>query len=171
MLLSSIFTFRFSIVLLTISTITARTAHTQPASNGLGLRAWDSVQIVALVDKMQSAWNKHDMHAFAGLFQTDAVFILWNAEVMNGRDSIEAGHARVHQSILRNSIRKEQIDEIRFVSDDVAVLRTYDNLTGDERYPTQTTESRKLFVCTKRDGLWRIGWGQTTRTPQFATKR
>ena len=132
-------------------------------------RAADSAQIIGLVDAMLKAWNTHDMRAFASLFHPEAIFVLWNSEVLRGRDSIEAGHVRVHQTFLRNSVRKERIDEIRFIGADAVVLRTYDNLVGDERHPGKVTESRKLFVCTKRDNVWKISWGQTTRTPEFST--
>lgn len=158
-----------SITLLVI--LFSTSAYNQSANVVTPARASDSTQIVGLVEAMLRAWNTHDMQAFASLFHKDAVFVLWNSEVLHGRDSIEAGHVQVHKTFLRNSVRKERIDEIKFVAPDVAILRTYDNLTGDERYPGKVTESRKLFVCTKRDNVWKIAWGQTTRTPEFSTVR
>lgn len=157
------------IVLANLINVLSTSAYAQSASHVTTSRASDSTQIVGLVESMLSAWNTHDMYAFANLFHKDAVFVLWNSEVLQGRDSIEAGHVQVHKTFLRKNVRKERIDEIKFVGPDVAVLRTYDNLTGDERYPGKVTESRKLFVCTKRDNVWRIAWGQTTRTPEFST--
>ena len=111
------------------------------------------------------------MHAFANLYHPDAVMMVFNAEVLQGRDSIKAGHVQVHKTILRNSVRKKRIDEFRFATPDVAVVRTYDNLTGDERYPGKVTESRILLVVTKRKNVWKIAWQQTTRFPEFATKK
>lgn len=131
----------------------------------------DGLQILALLDSMQITWNTHDMHAFANLFHPDAILVLFNAEVLQGRDSIKAGHVQVHKTILRNSVRKKRIDEFRFAAPNVAVVRTYDNLTGDERYPDKMTESRMLLVITKRKNSWRVAWGQTTRYPEFATKK
>jgi hypothetical protein len=29
----------------------------------------------------ETAWNEHDMHALAGLFHEDAVWVLWTGEV------------------------------------------------------------------------------------------
>ena len=41
-----------------------------------------------------------------------------------------------------------------FVGEDMAVVRTYDALTGDERYPDKVVRSRKLLVVTRRGGNW-----------------
>jgi hypothetical protein len=49
--------------------------------------------------------------------------------------------------------------------------RTYNNLSGDERYPGEVTESRKFLVCTRKNNVWKIGWGQNTRYPEFTTKK
>jgi uncharacterized protein (TIGR02246 family) len=134
-------------------------------------RASDIVQVIALVDSMEISWNTHDVQALANLFHANAIWVLFNSEVLQGRESIEAGHALVHKTILRNSVRKKRIDEKTFLSPDVAVVRICDNLTGDERYPNKVVESRGMLVITKRNDVWRIGWGQTTRPPEFSTKK
>jgi uncharacterized protein (TIGR02246 family) len=130
----------------------------------------DSTQIVAIIDSWQKAWNSHDMHAFANLFHEDGIWILWNGKVWKGRDTIEKGHAEVHKTVFRNSTQKKQIEEIAFVGPEAAVVRLYSTLTGDERYPDKVVESRNLLVITKRKNVWKIGWGQNTRFPEFTNK-
>lgn len=39
----------------------------------------------------------------------------------------------------------------------------YSTLTGDERYLDKVVRSRKILIVTKREGAWRVGWGQKTR--------
>lgn len=132
-------------------------------------KAADSTTIVALIDAMQMAWN---MHALANLFHEDGTWILWDGKVVwKGRSLIEEGHAKAHKTVYRNSIQTKQIEEITFVNPDAAVVRTHDTLTGDERYPAQVVESRKFLVCTRKDTVWKIGWGQNTRYPEFTTKK
>jgi uncharacterized protein (TIGR02246 family) len=132
--------------------------------------ATDSTQIVAIIDSWQKAWNSHDMHAFANLFHEDGIWVLWNGNVWKSRDTIEKGHAEVHKTVFRNSTQNKQIEELRFVGPETAVVRLYSTLTGDERYPDKVVESRNLLVFTKRKNEWKIGWGQNTRFPEFTNK-
>ena len=111
----------------------------------------------------EAAWNSHDMHAFAELFHDDAVWILWTGQVWTGRTAIEEGHAAVHKTYFRNSTQRETLDELTFVGPDAAVVRFLSTLTGDERWPDKAIRSRKLLVVTRREGKWRVGWGQNTR--------
>ena len=142
----------------------------QQSNQANGRNATDSTQIVSIIDNWQKAWNSHDMHAFANLFHEDGIWVLWNGKVWKGRDSIEKGHAEVHKTIFRNSTQKKQIEEISFVGQETVVVRLYSTLTGDERYPDKVVESRNLLVITKRKNVWKIGWGQNTRFPEFTNK-
>lgn len=123
----------------------------------------DEEQISAIIRGWEEAWNSHDMHAFAALFHEDGVWVLWTGDVWKGRTAIEEGHAAVHKTVFRNSIQHKRIDELTLVAPDAAVVRLYSTLTGDERAPDKVIRSRNLLVVTKRDGVWKIGWGQNTR--------
>jgi uncharacterized protein (TIGR02246 family) len=131
-------------------------------------RAADREQISALLARWENAWNKHDMSAFASLFHEDGVWVLWTGSVWTGRRAIEEGHAEVHKTVFRNSIQRERLEELTFVGSDAAVVRFCSMLTGDERLPDKVVRSRKFLVVTRRDGAWRIGWGQNTRLADTA---
>lgn len=126
-------------------------------------RTRDREQITALVARWEEAWNSHDMSAFASLFHEDGTWVLWTGAVWTGRAKIEEGHAAVHKTVFRNSVQRERLEELAFVGPDAAVVRFYSTLTGDERSPDKTVRSRKFLVVTRREGVWRIGWGQNTR--------
>jgi uncharacterized protein (TIGR02246 family) len=123
----------------------------------------DREQITAILNSWEIAWNSHDMHAFAGLFHEDGIWILWTGEVWKGRTAIEEGHAAVHKTVFRNSVQRERLEELTFVGPNAAVVRFYSTLTGDERSPDKVVRSRKILIVTKREGAWRVGWGQNTR--------
>jgi uncharacterized protein (TIGR02246 family) len=123
----------------------------------------DREQINTILRAVEEAWNKHDMRALANLFHEDGVWILWTGHVWTGRKAIEDGHAEVHRTVFRNSVQREQLEELTFVGPDAAVLRYCSTLTGDERAPEKLIRSRKIMVVTKREGDWKIGWGQNTR--------
>lgn len=126
-------------------------------------RAGDREQIAAILSGWEDAWNRHDMRAFASQFHEDGVWILWTGDVWKGREAIEEGHAAVHKTIFRSSVQRERMEELTFVSPDAAVVRFCSMLTGDERAPDKVVRSRKFLVLTKRQGEWKIGWGQNTR--------
>jgi uncharacterized protein (TIGR02246 family) len=125
--------------------------------------ATDQKQVSAIVAGLEEAWNEHDMQALANLFHEDGTWVLWTGQVWKGRSTIEEGHAAVHKTVFRNSIQRKRIEELTFVGEGMAVVRTYDTLTGDERYPDQVVRSRKLLIVTRRAGNWKIAWGQNTR--------
>ena len=136
------------------------TATSQDAPGG---SATDREQIMAIIDSWEKAWNNHDMDAFGALFHDDGVWVLWTGQVWKGRTAIEEGHAAVHKTVFRNSVQREKLEELTFVGPDAAVVRFYSTLTGDERAPAKVIRSRKFLVVTKRDGNWKVGWGQNTR--------
>jgi hypothetical protein len=74
--------------------------------------AADRDQIMAIVTRWETAWNTHDMTAYASLYHDDGVWVLWTGDVWTGRRAIEDGHAAVHKTIFRNSIQREHIEEL-----------------------------------------------------------
>jgi uncharacterized protein (TIGR02246 family) len=126
-------------------------------------RAVDREQISALLARWEDAWNRHDMAAFGSMFHDDGVWVLWTGAVWSGKRVIEEGHAEVHKTIFRNSIQRERLEELTFVGPDAAVVRFCSTLAGDERAPDKLVRSRKFLVVTRRQGSWRVGWGQNTR--------
>lgn len=126
-------------------------------------RATDRKEIATLVKGWEEAWNAHDMNAFGKLFHEEGTWILWTGAVWTGRTAIVEGHAAVHRTFFRNSVQRERLEELTFVGPDAAVVRFFSTLTGDERFPGKVVRSRKFLVVTRRDGVWKVSWGQNTR--------
>jgi uncharacterized protein (TIGR02246 family) len=126
-------------------------------------RASDREKITAIIQSWEGSWNSHDMHALASLFHDDGIWVLWTGQVWKGRTAIEEGHSAVHKTVFRNSVQREKLEELTFVGPDAAVVRFYSTLTGDERSPDKVVRSRKMLIVTKRNGIWKVGWGQNTR--------
>jgi uncharacterized protein (TIGR02246 family) len=125
--------------------------------------AEDRKQIAAILERWEHAWNTHDMSAFAELFHEDGVWVLWTGDVWTGRRRIEEGHAAVHKTIFRNSVQREKLEELTFTGPDAAIVRFCSLLTGSEPSPNQPVRSRKFIVVTRRQGVWKMSWGQNTR--------
>lgn len=143
-----------------IAVLTCQPTQSASASED---RAADRKELTALLDRWEDAWNTHDMHALAALFDEDAVWVLWTGEVWTGRKKFEDGMVAVHKTVYANSIQRERLEELTFVGPDAAVMRFHSELTGDTRSQGKVVQSRKILVVTRRDGMWRIGWGQNTR--------
>ena len=126
-------------------------------------RVEDRQQVSAILTRWEKAWNAHDMTAFAQLFHEDGVWVLWTGAVWTGRKQIEDGHAEAHRTVFRNSVQRERLEELTFVGPDAAVARFCSTLKGDERAPDTLVRSLKVLVVTRRQGTWRVGWGQNTR--------
>jgi uncharacterized protein (TIGR02246 family) len=125
--------------------------------------AEDRAQITSIVDKWERAWNTHDMAAYAALYHDDGVWVLWTGNVWSGKQAIEDGHAAVHKTIFRNSTQRELLEELTFIGSDAAIVRFCSVLTGSDQAPDSVIRSRKFLVVTKRQGQWKVSWGQNTR--------
>jgi uncharacterized protein (TIGR02246 family) len=125
--------------------------------------AADRAQITRIVDEWEQAWNTHDMARYAALYHDDGVWVLWTGNVWKGKKAIEDGHAAVHKTIFRNSTQRELLEELTFLGSDAAVVRFCSALTGSDHAPNSVIRSRKFLVVTKRQGQWKVSWGQNTR--------
>jgi len=123
----------------------------------------DREEITALLAALDQTWNEHDMRAHAALFHVDGIWIAWTGEVIKGRAAYEAELTPLHKTVFRNSVHKGWIEELEFVAPDVAIVRGYGTVIGNEPTPEKTHRYRNLIVMTKRDGAWKISWGQKTR--------
>jgi uncharacterized protein (TIGR02246 family) len=150
----------------TLAVASAGVVFAQPSATRRGKSAnsaKDREEITSILGRWEEAWRTHDMTAFASLFHEDGVWVLWTGDVWTGRRVIEEGHAAVHKTFFRNSIQRELLEELTFVGPHAAVVRFCSVLTGDERAPTEVIRSRKFLVVTRRQGAWKVSWGQNTR--------
>jgi uncharacterized protein (TIGR02246 family) len=155
--------FLFGVTLAVVCAATASaqsiaTPHDQSAN-----ATKDREEITSILGRWEEAWRIHDMTAFASLFHEDGVWVLWTGEVWTGRRVIEEGHAAVHKTVFRNSVQRENLEEVTFVGPDAAIMRFCSVLTGDERAPNDVIRSRKFVVVTRRQNTWKVSWGQNTR--------
>ena len=135
---------------------------------GNALAADDLREINGIIGRWQNAWNSHDMHAFAQLFHEDATWIVWTGLVWRGRQAIEDGHVAAHRTFFRDTTLSLNPQETRRVAPGVVVVRLIATVAGDSR-EAEPILDHKLLVLTRRDGAWRILYGQNTRlTPAVA---
>jgi uncharacterized protein (TIGR02246 family) len=125
-------------------------------------RESDREQIAAWMAALDETWNKHDMHAHAALFHEDGIWIAWTGHVLKGPAAYEAALAPLHKTIFGNSVHTGRIEELTFIAPDVAVVRGYGTVIGNEPTPDKVKRYWILVVMTKRNGVWKLSWGQKT---------
>jgi uncharacterized protein (TIGR02246 family) len=129
-------------------------------------RAADEAAITAIVQRMESAWNAHDMKAYSGQFHDDAAFITFQGDYLKGRQAIYDILAKGHATEFRNSVTSRRVEDISFVGPDAAVVHVYRTNSGIADKPVP---SRNTLVVTRRGGKWGIHAFQNTRLMERKT--
>jgi uncharacterized protein (TIGR02246 family) len=106
----------------------------------------------------QSAWNAHDMTAFAGLFHEDATFVNRFGHYVRGVDEIIALHQPIHQTIYRDSTLENELIDATPVADGAVVIHFWSRLRTGAAHPNgaHDIDALILAVVTRREGAWRI---------------
>jgi len=110
-------------------------------------------------------WNRHDMDAWAdAVLHEDSDWVHWRGGYWRGKAAIKAGHWAIHRSFYKNSrMSPQRIEDLVFLSPDMALVHARSELTGDERAPGQTFQYRKTILFTRQKGVWRIRALHNTR--------
>jgi uncharacterized protein (TIGR02246 family) len=116
----------------------------------------DERQIAALIDEFVSAWNAGNGLQCAGPFAEDADFFAVNGIYAKGRDVIGRGHAEILSTIFKGTQMESEIDLIRFLRPDVAVVDVTFRLRHDGDKPWIPGRTSCGVVATREHGRWSI---------------
>jgi uncharacterized protein (TIGR02246 family) len=109
-------------------------------------------------EAFQSAWNAHDMAAFANLFHPDATFVNRFAHYVRGVEEIVALHQPIHATIYRDSTLENELIDATHLGDDATIIHFWCRLLIGPAHPAGAHEvdTLVLAVVTRREGSWRI---------------
>jgi uncharacterized protein (TIGR02246 family) len=117
-----------------------------------------------LIKNYEEAWNRHDPKGLAASYTTDATWVNWFGAYYKGRDDIKLHYRQVHNAYFKAThYYTRAVEDISYTSADLAIAHVRTGLDGDERFPGQTFEFRRMIVLTKRDGTWKILAGQNAK--------
>jgi uncharacterized protein (TIGR02246 family) len=121
--------------------------------------------IMALLEAHQEHWNRHDMDAWAdALLHDDSDWVHWRGGYWRGKAAIKAGHQEIHRTFYRASrLSSQRIEDLTFLTRDIALAHVRNELSGDERAPGQVFQYRMTILFTKQNGVWRIRALHNTR--------
>lgn len=119
----------------------------------------DSLAILTVVKKFDTAFNQKDPKAFAAVFAEDADFVNWFGQPARGRQKIEEFHIPVLKQIHRTSVQKVTQSNIRFIKPDIAavdVLWEVTGMTSPDGKPLPNRKGLMVWTMSKENGQWWI---------------
>ena len=124
------------------------------------------VAIQDIVKQFEDAWNRSDSAGIAALFAEDANFIHLFGGQLDGRTAIEASHRAIFDTIYKGSHASFNLQSIRFVRPDVAVVFTRARVDFKEGYEKRELEARPTMIAAKEHGKWQIVAFQNTKVTE-----
>lgn len=115
--------------------------------------------IYELVRLLEDAWNGSNSQRFASVFAEDADFITVLGKHYNGRESIDAGHRAIFDTIYKGSHNRYTIEGVRFIRPDVVVVFVSANL---ELADSRAISARPTMLLIKENGKWQVAVLQNT---------
>jgi uncharacterized protein (TIGR02246 family) len=117
--------------------------------------------IAEVLQVRRMAWNAGDLQAYRNLLTEDADVVSATGRKSAGRDAVVALSAEQRQlpSYRNASITATEIDAIRLVTPDVALVDATYRMTGvriPEASEPGPVAGSILFIMVQQDGLWRI---------------
>lgn len=130
-------------------------------------RSADEKALHDLFQEIKDGWNQGDGQAYAASFTEDADYILWNGTYLKGRQAIAAAHQQLFETRLRGSQLEGFIQNIRFLSDDIALMQLHSSpqIPG-QAVPAPEQYSIQTLIGTRQADGWRITSFQNTLIQQ-----
>lgn len=133
---------------------------TAPSNEG-GARSdqVNEVQVREVYQRLAEAWNKHDVPTMAAMWAIDGDHLEPDGEMAKGREAVAKLFATRHQTVFKQSELKLLIDDVWFVTADVALVDGKYEVTGvrdleGKSLPTRT--GRLSAILLKEHGKWWI---------------
>ena len=128
-------------------------------------RLSDQKQIVAVVQKWQYEWNRHDVKALASLLAEEADVVAASGIRLRSRKEFEENDIKSHAGVLKESIWTNHGLEVEFIRPDIAIAHGEWSITGvKERDGTlrPPQKGRFTWMLEKRNESWLIITAQNT---------
>ena len=125
----------------------------------------DEQAIRETVAKLSAGWNAGSGTQYAEPFTDDADFMTWFGRYQQGKQAIDASHQQIFDTFYKGTKNHAEIQSIRLVRPDVALVRTYAHLSrGGEQMTLRfgISDVMPLLVLVKNAGIWQVEAFQNT---------
>jgi uncharacterized protein (TIGR02246 family) len=132
-------------------------------------RAQDDREIRAIVDRMFDAWGRGDAAAYHADLTDDADYVAFDGSRRSKADSIRS-HENLFRTVLYGSRLTGEVESVRFVTPDVAVVHLTGLVVAGWRQQMRRRRlSRQTMVVVRRDGRWQVTAFHNTRVRPLST--
>ena len=132
-------------------------------------RAQDDQEIRAIVDRMFDAWGRGDAAAYHADLTDDADYVAFDGSRRSKADSIRS-HENLFRTVLYGSRLTGEVESIRFITPDVAVVHlTGSVVEGWRQQMRRRRLSRQTMVVVRHDGRWQVTAFHNTRVRPLST--
>ncbi|WP_304454021.1 SgcJ/EcaC family oxidoreductase [Nocardiopsis sp. YSL2] len=129
-------------------------------------------EVLGVPLRLVEAWSRNDAAGVAEVFTEDGILILPGDVFKQGREEVRAFMAAAYAGPFKDTGVTGAPVDVRFASDDVAVLRTHGGiLAPGETEINEELAVRSTWVVVKRDGTWQLAAYQNSPRGAGATLR
>jgi uncharacterized protein (TIGR02246 family) len=114
-------------------------------------------ELVHLFERMCASWSAGDADGYGACFTEDCDYVSYDGTHARGRPAMVANHDRLFQGVLTGSALVGEVESVRRLRDDVAVMHA----TGSVQMPWRARLprrrlSRQTIVAVRTDDGWRV---------------
>ena len=144
-----------------VSLVAVQRMTLQEETTVINTNTAEATAIREVVATVEAGWNAGDGSRFAAPFAEDADYVIVDGGYIKGRQVIAQGHQQIFDTIYRNTHNVANVQHIRFLGDDVAVVHVEWTLTFLQNAAVQKAMS--TMVMTKASDTWSISAFQNTQ--------
>lgn len=122
----------------------------------------DDAQIRGHVATMEEGWTKKDGELFARPFAENADYVVINGTHVKGRKAIADGHQFIFSSFYRETFIKTDIQSIRYLRPDIAIVHMKSHMTGVSNGEKVDTNGYITLTFEKTANGWQVAAFQNT---------
>ncbi len=119
----------------------------------------DDQAVRALAAQFETAWNTHDMNVLGAITTEDVDFVNVAGSHWKSREDVVRQHARLHQTMFKDSIWTTETVRVQFLRPDTALVHIDWAMRGDlnpDGTPRQPRKGIFTWLVVKEGGAWKM---------------
>lgn len=121
--------------------------------------ASDEEAVRGLATRFETAWNTHDMNVLGTITTDDVDFVNVTGLHWKGREDVVNQHARLHQTMFKDSVWTTEGVRIQLLRPDTALVHIDWAMRGDlnaDGTPRQPRKGVFTWLVVKDGGAWKM---------------
>jgi uncharacterized protein (TIGR02246 family) len=126
-------------------------------STDQGVRPIDDQELRALFQRLCQAWTNGDAAAYGDCFTADCDYVSFDGTRAHGREDVVESHDKLFRGVLFGSALVGEVESIRYIADNVAVLHGSGSvLVAWRSQLPKRRVTRNTVVAVRRPEGWRF---------------